>query len=74
MKDTFITMNYLVFLQYPDLINVIEIGQTFERRPILLAKIAKKNKNVISHTAKRAIFIEAGKAFFYWLHFVLEVQ
>ncbi len=48
--------------QYPHLINVIEIGQTYERRPILLAKIGKKNLNVRPYSAKRAIFIEGGKA------------
>jgi hypothetical protein len=45
------------------LIDIIEIGQTFERRPILLAKISKKTENIFGYTqnAKRAVFIEGGK-------------
>ena len=46
-------------LQYPHMIEVIDIGQTFERRPILLAKISLKNN--LPGITKRAIFIEAGK-------------
>ena len=41
------------------MIEVIDIGQTFERRPILLAKISLKNN--LPGITKRAIFIEAGK-------------
>ena len=41
------------------MIEIIEIGQTFERRPILLAKISLKNS--VPGITKRAIFIEAGK-------------
>lgn len=49
---------YLSF-QYPNLIEIIEIGHTYERRPILLTKISKKN-NIPGGAQKRAIFIEAG--------------
>ena len=50
--------NYLYYLQrvHPNLVRVIDIGKTVQRRPMLVVKIGQPN---VSN--KPAIFIEGGK-------------
>ena len=55
LKDIY---NYLYYLQrfHPNLVQVIDIGKTVQRRPMLVVKIGQQN---VSN--KPAIFIEGGK-------------
>ena len=50
--------DYLYYLQrvHPNLVRVIDIGKTVQRRPMLVVKIGQQNVS-----SKPAIFIEGGK-------------